>query len=282
MNKNEIINNIKFKENCAKYGVDSKECEIFYFNNEEYVILLTQPILDIYILFDKNYNTIWIDKCDFINDDEDLKNFVEYRYTIYSNLQNLFPFLEKFNYPFECYSLKEIIDLSSIIDLLETNEGYPLSTRINQVWYDRDKNNDYLKMLSYIKFLGEQIKLYFMMDYHMKTMGFDLPNVYEYINKLIDSLNEYIDYCLKNNKDIDLNKLGFCKKIKNKALLQDVADILIMKNKDLSTIANLLLELLNSSDFYLDKIIENEEEIKTRLLLKKQNRTKYEVEGSLW
>lgn len=276
MTSKEIINDIKFRQRCGAYGLDWSKFEFFYFPNKNYIISLTEPIGDIYVLFDKNYNTICIEKCDWINDYEDLKNFVKAKYDIHCNLPNIFPFGKKFGYPFEELTLKQIIDLSNRIEVMETNHGHSLSTKVNGDWYDRnsEENQEYFQLLSYVKFLGEQIKSYFIINYHMQAMGFEVPDVYEYVRTLISKLNECVDFYLEHNRrpypsDI-LSGLGQnYREVKLDGILYDVADLLMQdkgykiksgkpdeiekienqdKKKDLSIIAKALLEILELSD----------------------------------
>ena len=77
MINDEIINNIKVQELCKKYGVDIKEGKIFNIIKDDFIILLSDLNKKIYILLDKNYNIICIDKCDVINNYKDLKKFVK-------------------------------------------------------------------------------------------------------------------------------------------------------------------------------------------------------------
>ena len=59
MTKKEIINDIKFKQKCNKYGLDYESFEIY-----DNVILLNTKTPNLYVLFDKNYNTMGIEKID--------------------------------------------------------------------------------------------------------------------------------------------------------------------------------------------------------------------------
>lgn len=276
MTKTQIMNDIKFRQRCGKYGLDWKEFDFFYFPDGEYVISLFEPFEEIYVLFDKNYNTICIEKCDWIVDYEDLTNFVKTKYKTYSSLADKFSFERKFSYPFESYTLKQIIDLSNRVEIMETNHGHTLCTRVNGDWYDRNygENEENFQLLSYIKFLGEEIKQYFLLNYHMQTMGFEVPDVYSYVRSLISKVNVCVDYHLEYNKrpwpsDI-LSSIGQnYRDLNMDGMLYDVADLLMRekgfkvkngsldkiekielqeKKKDLSIVAKGLLEILELSD----------------------------------
>ena len=123
MRGKEIINDIKFRQNCKIYGLNWTKFKIFYFD-KNYVICLTDSTGYMYFLLDSNYNTICIKKCDWIADDEDLEDFIKEEYRIYRSLPNELPYRKKFDYPFENFSLQQIIDLANRVEVMETR---PLS-----------------------------------------------------------------------------------------------------------------------------------------------------------
>lgn len=190
MTREEIMQDMKFREACSKYGIYWRNCEVY-----GELIVLNTPITDLYILMDKNYNTIDVEYIDL--DVEDLEDFVEEKFETYCNYTDILPFGNKFYYPFEEYTLKNIIDLANRIEVMETNHGHSLRTRINGVWYDRDskENDEYFKVLSYVKFLGEEIKQYFLLSYHMQAMEFAVPDIYTYVRTITGKLLDYISNC---------------------------------------------------------------------------------------
>lgn len=285
MTKNEIINDIKFRQRCGEYGLEWSKFNIFNFPNQNYIISLSEPIGNIYVLLDKNYNTICVKKCDWINDFADLKYFVDSRYDIYNNLPNVYLLKKNFDYPFENFTLKQIIDLANRVEVIETTQGHISSMKVNEDWYDRnsDENQEYFQLLSYVKFLGEEIKRYFLLSYHMQTMGFKVPDLDEYVRTLISKLNKCVNFYLEDNRrpypsDI-LSGLGQnYREVKLDGILYDVI-YLLMKDKgykiksgsrdeiemanpqddtDLSIVAQELLELLKLSDEELKVKIEVE------------------------
>lgn len=243
MTKEEIIKDIKFRQRCGEYGLNWEDFEIYFGS-----ILLNTPTEGLYVVFDKNYNTTGI------------VNLNSQGTLIYT----------KSNYPFEGFTLKQIIDLSNIIDILETNHGHSLSTRINGIWYDRDsqENEEYFQLLSYIKFLGEEIQKYFLLSYHMQTIGFEVPDVFSYVRNLTSKVNNCIDnHLLKNERPMPSDILSYIgqnhRELNMDGILNDVIDLLIKdkgyqvkkdspfkvekintKKKDLSIIASSLLEIL--------------------------------------
>lgn len=270
MTREQIVNDIRFRQRCAEYGLDWEKCEIY-----GDVILLNTPKLALYVLFDKNYNTIGVELCNFYkySNKEDM---VKSKFYEYCNFTDVVMFGEKFGYPFEKFTLKQIIDLSNRIEVMETNHGRSLSTKVNGDWYDRNlkEKEDYFQLLSYVKFLGEEIKQYFLFNYHMQSIGLEIPNVYEYVRLLIAGVDEQIDFHLNHNRrpwpEYILSGLGQnYRKLKMDAILYDIADLLMkdkgyqvksdspyevekiessIEKKDLSIVAQSMLEILNLSD----------------------------------
>lgn len=270
MTREEIINDIKFKQRCGLYGLDCENCEIY-----DDVILLNTPTLGLYVLFDKNYNTIGVELIDYSRYSSK-ESFVRDKYYEYSNFTSSMPFEDGFDYPFENFTLKHIIDLSNRIEFMENNQGHSLITRVNGESYDRrnNKEEESFQTLSYVKFLGEEIKQYFLINYHMQSLGFEVPNVYDYVKLLMSRVNECVDFHLSHNRrpwpPYILSGLGQnYRELKMDGILYDVADLLMrergfkvksgspdeierinesVEKKDLSIVANDLLKILEVSD----------------------------------
>ncbi len=243
MTREEIMQDMKFREACSKYGIYWRNCEVY-----EEVIVLDTPITDLYVLMDKNYNTFCIDKLNF--EVEDLEDFITEKYEVYCNFTDVVPYGENFGYPFEEYTLKNIIDLASRIEVIETNHGHSLSMQINGEWYKRDEEEleDYFKLLSYIKFLGEEIKQYFLLSYHMKAMRFEVPDIYTYVRTITGKLLDYVSNCTAiSNRPIPSEFLKF---IGQSSIETDMSGILY----------DALNLLLNEEGYEIDK--ENPDKVK--------------------
>ena len=200
MTKNELINDMNFRLRCIDYGLNWMNFEIFNFRNGDSVIAMVIPNKEIYILFDKNYNTICIEKSDAISDYEDLKYFVELKYNIYCDCSEYVSLYEnQFGYPFQNFSLKNILDLTNRINTEETNHGHSSEFYVNGDLIIGDNDETYIGLLSYIKFIGEQIKQYYLSAYQMKMIGFDYPDVYSYVNSIITNINECVNQSIENN-----------------------------------------------------------------------------------
>ena len=57
MTREEIVNKTRFRYNCKIYRLDWNDFEIY-----DDIILLNTPKDEIFVLFDKNFNTIGIEK----------------------------------------------------------------------------------------------------------------------------------------------------------------------------------------------------------------------------
>lgn len=267
MTKNDLINDFNFRQKCGEYGLYWENAEIY--GN---VILINTPIEGLYVIFDKKYNTIGVEK----NEYQDEKQFINDFYKRYSEFTDLLPFGESFDYPFQNYTLKNFIDLANRIDILESNHGHSISTKINGEWYNRSsqENEEYFQLLSYVKFISEEIKMYFLQNYHMQAMGYEMPDVYSYVRALIKNINASINYQIENNQrpwpaDI-LSSIGQNnRKLNFDDMLYDIADLLMKQNgvkvksgspdslieidssinkADLSILSDKLLKILDLSD----------------------------------
>lgn len=272
MEKNEIVNDVKFKQRCGAYGLNWTNCELY-----DDVILLNTPTEDLYVLFDKNYNTIGVVNWKGSKDDESIKRLHLSTYCYeYSTYSDIMPFGCEFSYPFENFSLKQIIDLSNRIEIMETHLCQPLLTIINGDSYDRNlqENEEYFQLASYVKFLGEEIKKYYLLSYQMQCLGYKFPDVYSYIKNIMKKVNECIDFYIER-KEIKfspyiLSSIGQnSRELNMNGILTDVTNVLLKnrgyqikkgtlfeiepvqsleERKDLSIIAQELLEILKLSD----------------------------------
>lgn len=267
MTKDELINDINFRQKCSEYGLYWENAEIY--GN---VILINTHIEGLYVIFDKNYNTIGIER----NLHQDKECFANNFYERYSQFTDMVPFGEKLDYPFDNYTLKNFIDLANKVDIIEGNHGHSISIKVNGEWYDRNshENEEYFQLLSYIKFISEEIKRYFLMNYHMQAMGFLIPDIYSYVRALIKNINASVDYQVENNQrpwpsDI-LSSIGQNnRKLNFDGMLYDIANLLMkqkgvkvksgspdtleqidssINKKDLSVLSDKLLRIFDLSD----------------------------------
>jgi len=269
MNNKEIQKDSKFLRVCSKYDI--------YTGNVSKIgdfLLVNSPGKDIYILLDKDYNTLAIEKAYITNVDK----FVNSLYQEYNNYSKKLCF----SYPFEKINFKQILDMSNRIHLICKDEK--IIMMINGINCIYKKNDDYSMLLSYIKFLGKEIKNYQSYVFINKKLGVEVMDVASYIEILIKKINDFIDTSIKNGKVIYTDEL--IEHMNNdefeyheyKFLLDEIIKLLLkqkgykIKNNKLekspiSRISNLsdktyqLLAILNMTNFHLrQKIIKNNED----------------------
>ncbi len=179
MKKKELMEDMIFRSICCTYGLDWEDFDIF-----DDIIVLNSPKKNISVLIDNHYNIMGIyDKNDDINKLERLKMIKESYENVYTKLP----------YPFQDLSLKQIVELANRVFIHETNQGHSSEMLVNGELANDDDDSVYISLLSYIKFLGQQIKQYFMNLYQMKMMGFAYPDVYQYISSLMSNIDECVN-----------------------------------------------------------------------------------------
>jgi len=178
-----VINDPKFKENCKQFGLCDNDFEIF-----EDVIIVKSPYENLYVVFDKNFNIINV-----VNKDTENENLSG------NSLFSSIPLGTNFNR----LNTNQIISLSSRINASCDNEGRIVRINLAGKWYEKDKEDDkyIVQLLSYIKFLGEQINQYFLMKYTLGVMG--NRNIIDrdmYIQVFTIRISDFIDMCIKKNQ----------------------------------------------------------------------------------
>lgn len=224
-----IAMDFKFRNKFREYGIAYDNYEIY-----DNAILLYTPKTHTYVILDKNYNTIGIHKVEFANFHLTEEEIAEGYYELSNEIDESHGCC--FKYPFSNLSLKQIIDISDRVEIREVNHGHSSMTLINGEIIDKKAHNDYLQLLSYLKFISSEINEYFINSYRMKLLGFEMPDVYTYINAIINQISTAIENYIKNNKrpypcDI-LSYIGQYTYIDEyNLMLYDVIN-LIMRNKN--------------------------------------------------
>lgn len=281
MTRQAIVNKMRFRYNCRLYRLDWNNFEIY-----DDLILLNTSKENVFVLFDKNFNTIGIEKKpSYISKEK----FVKEKYFKYSNFTDSLPYGLNLGYPFEKYTLKNIVDLSNRIEVIETNQGHSIITKVNGDWYKSENGDDTLPILSYIKFLGLKLEQYYIYKYQMYMLDFEIPDEYSYLSSVIEKVTECIQKNVSNNlrpfPDDILCYIGEQGKGKDfDCLLFEVADLLMKdqgfkvmddsyqdiekttKGQDLTVLATKLLKLLDLTDEELKK----KEELQGEELIEKQ------------
>ena len=193
MNKEKLINDINFKVACRNYGLYWENFEVY-----DDVIIINSPKAGIYVLLDKNYNIIGVHKVKpatmHLSKCEIARGYNE----LYSTLNEDDKF--KLHYPFESFSLKQIVDISNRVEIIGTNNGRSSDMMVNGNLVNWESDDTYIGLLSYIKILGNEIKEYYLNSYYMYMMWFDYPDVFTYINAFMDNIDECINKSINDNQ----------------------------------------------------------------------------------
>lgn len=196
MANNEVKEDLKLIRRCSEYGLDIEDAEVF-----DDVITVKTPKEELYVLFDKDFNTIGIEENIF----NDTRTFAEDFYEEYCRFCDVLPRGKNFGYPFESFTLRDFIHIGNNTDIFRTNNGKSTTTTIKidgkRKLIDRENNEEYVELLGYIKFISEEIQKYFLISYRMQMMGYEFPDVYEYVRRLIEKINENINESIKNNEN---------------------------------------------------------------------------------
>lgn len=118
---------------------------------------------DVAVVLDKDYNVIDFCKASEISD-KDLRNR---------------EVTDKLLYPFDSYTISDIITISNEVDV---KKGIS----------NKDESSDYDKVLSYIKFLNIELENYINYSYHLLSLGVAIPHFSEYVNSIINKINRLV------------------------------------------------------------------------------------------
>lgn len=222
MEKEQVMNDMNFRSKCLSYGLDWSDFKIV-----GECLIVNSPKKGIYVILNKNYNTIGIHKVD-----EGNKHFTDEE--LVEGYSELYDYVDidrglSFPHPFEQFSLKQIMELSNRVFIHDTNHGNSFHMIIDEKIVDC---SEYATILSYIKFLGEQINEYFFNYYQMMMMDFTYPDIYSYIRNLVNNINE----CIRLNMEKGRNVLPI-----------DVLDYLGQDRRNLDKYEHLLYQIIELS-----------------------------------
>lgn len=243
MTKEQVMNDMNFRTKCGSYGLYWED-----FNIIHDIIVVSAPKKGIYVLFDNNYNTIGIHRMD--ANDKSLEEIVD-------GYSELYEYVDEdtghnFPYPFKSLSLKQIVELADKIFIHSSNHGNSFNMVIDGKIIDCSSDSTYVELLSYIKFIGEQIKTYFHNFYQMMVMGYDYLDIYSYVRRIMDNIDE----CIRVNRERDINVrpidiLDYLGQERNRLdryehLLDQVIELYSKEDdKDLSILSDNLVKLLD-------------------------------------
>ena len=202
VSKENVINDINFRKICLSYGADWNKATFF-----DNMIILHTIKNNIFVLLDSDYNTIGIyKKIDELNKMMTIPERLMLYRRMYMKNVDMLP------YPFNKISLQQLCRLAKRIDTHDINHGHDTDIIVNGQAVNDEKDSDYYLVLSYIKFLGDQVEDYNRNLFQMRMMGFKYPNVYTYIRKLVNNINGCVNFYADHDKKIlpidIVNRLG--------------------------------------------------------------------------
>lgn len=269
MTRKDLINDIKFRNKCYVYGLDYEDFDII-----DDIIILSSPNKNIKFLLDDHYNIIDIYSLnDFVYNHFPIDEIIEYAKNQYENIFIRLP------YPFQNFSIKQIVEIANRVSIHKTNHGNSSNLIVNGELVTNEQDNIYVSLLSYIKFLGRQIEQYHMNLYQMKMMGFDYPNIYDYIKKIMNIINECIDFnIVERNRPFPIDIIKYLGQNINNVEEndQELYNIinLLLKNKgvkikdghykELEKTSNVIIDLSESADSLVKILDISDEEVEFR------------------
>ncbi len=195
MTKEELMKDGDFQFVCRSYGLDGTSFDLY-----GEVIAVNSPKEDIVALFNQNYQLFDVCQLNLSDKNHTREEVIEQqcRESLQKSSSTSYGVLP---YPFQEFSLKEIMNLSRKIIIHELNHGLSFNVLFNQCIQGSKYGETYQEILLYITFLGNEIQHYFCQYYRAKLLGFDFPDVYSYIHGVVANIHLCIDdYCQKKNK----------------------------------------------------------------------------------
>lgn len=243
--REEILASEDFKKECDKYGLYNVDAEAF--NN---VILVRTPIDGLHILLNNNYETIGVEK---INPAYEI-TFANTYYDKISTHDETNQFGKIFDYPFENYSLNDFFVLADKYESIKPIKSFTIFKETEDSIIKREIKTIYNLLISYIKFINEEIKTFYIMSYRMQVMGFSSPSVYEYVRTIMESINLYIEECERNQKNPQVSDILTLLGKKNngsETMIEDIIKLLRIHGADLTFMADNLKFILYLEDEFL-------------------------------
>jgi hypothetical protein len=235
MTKNDLWNDFNFRQRCRLLKLDPDNFELL--GN---VIVLTSLKENNAVFLDENYNIMGVEN------HVPSVQLVDAIREEYESVNGRLPI------PFQGFSLKQLVELSNRVDILQVKHGDPYDMLVNGQIVIADWRDIYVFLLSYISFLGGQTQKYFINQYQKELQGFEASDVYEFITTLMNKINECVAFFDKAKERMFprhiIEWLGQDPKIAMEYDYQLDAIIDMLDPKvDLSVMANRLLKILSVS-----------------------------------
>ncbi len=202
MEKNKIMDSMAFRNKCCDLGASWEEFDII-----DDVIVAHAAKSNVHVLFDEHYNIIGVLNTNSINricqnDSNAYIDVVRQYKKMYENNTR------KFLSPFDTYSLKQLSELASRINIEDVYHGHGTDIAVNAELVE-DENSIYGCFLHYVKFIGLKIEEYYKMLFEMTMLGLSFVDIYTYLYSIIFNIDAYIELCVRSNtkvKPFDLLK----------------------------------------------------------------------------
>ena len=155
------------------------------------------------VILDKNFNTV-----DVLSD-KDFKKLESVKLGYKSYLESLCN--NWYNganvtlpYPFDKITMSKLMELYSRIKFHDPNHSNKYKMYFDNKIVTDDTYGLYSGLLSYIEFIGSNVEEHFATLYKSKILGYDYPNVYQYVNNIVSLLNEYLKIVTSPNHYLEI------------------------------------------------------------------------------
>ena len=208
----------KLNKACKRYGIDANEAKAF-----KNVIVVPGSVDGLYVVFDKNYNTIDVRRF-YEHAPENMYNYFEGVYLMYKD-----EFIETFylsdvrDSSTESLSISHVVELSDKYKVRDCNQGH--STMLVHNGEELKADIDSINYMSYMQFLRGIIERYYSLSYKMKERNISFPTADRFITQVVGEINFYIDRCIMMERRPD--PIEFVDLSDNKWLYVDYCDLLV-------------------------------------------------------
>ena len=162
MTKEQIMNDIAFRNCCTKLGLDWQTAEI----KDQMIVVSNAEKM--YVLLDENYKII---DCIYLPTNRELESCYKDYVTPPSKRMN-----HQLGYPLNSFSLKEIQSITANVKYTTDENGFPKKVFVKDKEYEYTEDNLYVKFLLFLKFFEIEIESYWNRVYQFKLLGYKMPD----------------------------------------------------------------------------------------------------------
>ena len=218
MKKKEILNDVRFRYECSRYGIRFKKMQIY---ND--IIILHTKNEDVKIFMDKDYDVIKVYRITPQNMDIPIEEAADFYNTAFNSKM----FFISGSDNIKEISYKQMVDIYNLITA--NKELYSL--------FDNEYINKYnginnIRVVLFICILGKEVKRYFRRDLEMAMFNLEYIDLNLYMRKLTSNIHGYINNYLDN--DIMIFPSEVLRGLKNNYTKED--------NKELFNVISAIIE----------------------------------------